>query len=75
MLLSEMVMAAMVYFNLECYQIISICGVLKCQDMSLCESTFIYCPGHWRGIFNIVFHALRLSKFSYTTSLNFLSPL
>ena len=46
-----------------------------CLDTSLCESTFIYCPGNWRDIFNIVFHALWLSKFSYTTSLDFLSPL
>ena len=75
MLLSDMVMAAMVYFNLACYRIISICGVLKYKDTSLCESTFIYCPGNWRDIFNIVFHALWLSKFSYTTSLDFLSPL
>ena len=75
MLLSDMVTAAMVYFNLECYQIISICDVLKCQDMSLCESTFIYYPGHWRHIFNIVYRALRLSKFFYLTSPNFLSPL
>ena len=63
MLLSDMVMTAMVYFNLECYWIISIYGVLKYKDTSLCESTFIYCPGRWRDIFDIVFHVLWLSKF------------